>query len=82
MERVPVNVTDFLWALILLRPYRCPHCFQCYFRPFSILMAIPVVGTLISAVMEPLGLMPTLKAKQITQYKVTQDSNNEVACSK
>lgn len=82
LEPIPFCVTDFLWALMLVRPYRCPHCFQCYFRPFSVLLAIPIFGGMLGAILDRLGFLPTLKVKQTRQYQSPQDSTVEIACSK
>lgn len=82
LEPVPFSITDFLWVLILMKPYRCPHCFQCYYRPFRILMAIPILGGLLAVIMGRLGLLPTVKSKLTKQYRPSSDSAAEIVCPK
>lgn len=82
LEPVPFSATDWLRAFALVRPYRCPHCFQCFFRPFVIFMKLPVVGWLLRAGLDRLGLLPRLKTKGINRSQAAVERPVEVACQK
>lgn len=41
---LPMEGPDYLRALLFVRPFQCPHCFNCVDRPFAWITRIPVLG--------------------------------------
>jgi hypothetical protein len=41
---LPLEGSDYLRALVLVRPFQCPHCFACVDRPFAWIARIPLIG--------------------------------------
>ncbi len=37
---------DYLRAFMLVRPYQCPHCFECFHKPFGLIGRLPLIGRL------------------------------------
>lgn len=64
LSPVPFFASDWFRAIAMVRPYRCPHCFQCFFRPFAFLMKVPLVGPALNSVLKCFGLCPRLKGPQ------------------
>lgn len=48
LNKIPFEPSDIPWLLLALRPYRCPHCFVVYRRPFAMMSVIPGVKWLAS----------------------------------
>ena len=47
-QLVPVEFgfSDYVRAIFLLRPFQCPHCFNCVVRPISLIGRLPLIGLL------------------------------------
>lgn len=37
---------DYLRALMFVRPFQCPHCFECFNKPFATIGRLPLIGRL------------------------------------
>lgn len=43
---LPLEGAHYLRLIFLIRPFQCPHCFNCVDRPFGWIARIPIVGAL------------------------------------
>jgi len=47
LSALPLEGADYLRAVFLIRPFQCPHCFNCVDRPFAWIGRLPLVGRLV-----------------------------------